>query len=291
MATPAIFWDRDNTLVADPGYIDDPDKVTLLPGAAVAVRRLGEAGFENIIATNQSGIARGLLDEPTLAKIHERIQELFTEAGARIDAIYYCPYLDGDEAKVEQYRRDSDLRKPKPGMLLKASLERKIDLVASWSIGDSLRDAKAGRAAGCRTILVRNPSKSVPDAFKDGAVDFVADSLDEAVDIVLKHTRSAAPAFTPGGTNLTGTSEVATTLQEIRSFLRMADRRSRSVDFSLTHLLGAVIQILALGILLWSVFGWFLDAGDLLGVHLLRLLLAVFLQMLALTCFVISSRR
>jgi len=291
MGTPAIFWDRDNTLVADPGYIDDPDKVALLPGAAAAVRRLAEAGFENIITTNQSGIARGLLDEPTLAKIHDRLRRLFAEADAKIDAIYYCPYLDGDEAKVEQYRRASDLRKPKPGMLLKASLERKIDLVASWSIGDSLHDAKAGRAAGCRTILIRGPATSDPDGAKDGAVDFVTDSPDDAADIVLKHTRTAAPASTPGNAGRAPAAEAATTLQEILTFLRMADRRSRSVDFSLTHLIGTVVQILALGVLLWAVFGWFLAAEDLLGVHLLRLLLAGFLQMLALTCFVISSKK
>jgi len=291
MGAPAIFWDRDNTLVADPGYIDDPDKVALLPGAAAAVRRLAEAGFENIIATNQSGIARGLLDEPTLAKIHDRLHRLFAEAGAGIDAIYYCPYLDGDEAKVPQYRRGSDLCKPKPGMLLKASLERKIDLVASWSIGDSLRDAKAGRAAGCRTILIQSPATTDPDGVKDGAVDFVADSIDAAAEIVLNHTRTAAPASTPGSTGQAGTVDAAATLQEILAFLRMADRRSRSVDFSLTRLVGTVVQILALGVLLWAVFGWFLWAEDPLGVHLLRLLLAVFLQMFALTCFMISSKR
>jgi len=291
MGTPAIFWDRDNTLVADPGYIDDPDKVSLLPGATDAVRRLAEAGFENIIVTNQSGIARGLLDEPTLARIHEKLQELFAKAGAQIDAIYYCPYLDGSEATVKEYRRDSDLRKPKPGMLLKASLDRKIDLVASWSIGDSLRDAKAGRAAGCRTILIRSPAKNEPEAEKNGAVDFVVDSLSEAVDIVFKHTQTTSSTSAPNQTNQADPTDSAATLQEILSFLRMLDRRSRSVDFSLTHLLGTVIQILALGVVLWAVSGWFLSAEDLLGVHLLRLLLAVFLQMLALTCFVISSKK
>ena len=76
--------------------------LSLLPGAAAALKRLAEAGFENIIATNQSGIARGLLDETTLERIHDRLRELLAADGAYIHAIYYCPYLDGDEAKVEQ---------------------------------------------------------------------------------------------------------------------------------------------------------------------------------------------
>ena len=136
MGKAAIFWDRDDTLIADPGYLDDPGKVELLPGAAEAVKRLADAGFENIVVTNQSGIARGLFNEADLDKIHDRLRNMFAAAGATLDAIYYCPYLPGEEAVVEQYRRESDLRKPKPGMLLRASLERKIDIVASWSIGN-----------------------------------------------------------------------------------------------------------------------------------------------------------
>ena len=100
MASPAIFWDRDKTLIADPGYINDPGQVELLPGAAAAVRRLGEAGFQNIVTTNQSGIARGLLTEQQLAEIHDWLKELMAEQGAVIDAIYYCPYLDGVEAVI-----------------------------------------------------------------------------------------------------------------------------------------------------------------------------------------------
>jgi len=292
MGKAAIFWDRDDTLLADPGYLDDPDKVELLPGAAEAVKRLAEAGFENIIVTNQSGIARGRFDEATLGRIHDRLRELFSQADAGIDAIYYCPYLPGEEAVVERYRRDSDLRKPKPGMLLQASLERKIDLVASWSIGNSLSDAQAGRAAGTRTIVICTDAqndKKRKELERNPAVDFVVDSLVQAADTVIKHTVGASR--TSRAKSPTVTSEVAAeTLQEILAFLKMVDRRSQREDFSMSRLAGTVIQIGALAAFLWSVFGWIFSPEDLLGNHLVRVLLAVFLQLLALTFFVLSSR-
>ena len=292
MSKAAIFWDRDNTLIADPGYLDDPAKVELLPGAAGAVKRLAEAGFENIIATNQSGIARGLLDEATLGKIHDRLQAMLAAAGAAVDAIYYCPYLPGDEAVVEQYRRDSDLRKPKPGMLLKASLERKIDLVASWSIGNSLRDAQAGRSAGTRTILIGRQGQvdqDLKELEKNPAVDFVADSLEAAAEIVLKHTPgSQRPAGKKAGT--AGHDEAAGVLHEILAFLKMVDRRGQREDFSLSRLAGMVVQIAAIAVFLWAVNDWIFHTEESLGNHLVRIMLAVFLQLLAMTFFVISSR-
>jgi histidinol-phosphate phosphatase family protein len=233
--------------------------------------------------TNQSGIARGKLDEPKLAEIHDRLGQLLDQQGATLDAIYYCPYLDGEEATVEAYRQDSDLRKPKPGMLIKASMERKLDLPASWSIGNSLRDAQAGRAAGCRTILVpRDPSEG--NSFrKNKAVDFLASSLDEAVDIVLKHSRpaenSSSPAESPHRTTAL--------LQEILAFLRTVDRRNRAEDFSFAKLAGAVIQIVAIAALLWGLFAMIRGAPQVT----IRLLLAMVLQMMALTFFLLSQKR
>jgi D-glycero-D-manno-heptose 1,7-bisphosphate phosphatase len=292
MGKAAIFWDRDDTLLADPGCLDDPDKVELLPGAAEAVKRLAEAGYENIIVTNQSGIARGRFDESTLGRIHDRVRELFTQAGANIDAIYYCPYLPGEEAVVERYRRDSDLRKPKPGMLLQASLERKIDLVASWSIGNSLGDAQAGRAAGTRTILICTDvrdDKKRKELERNPTVDFVVDSLTQAADTVIKHTVGTSRSMGAKVPTVAGDT-IASTLQEILAFLKTVDRRSQREDFSISRLAGTVIQIGALAAFLWSVFGWIFLPEDLLGNHLVRVLLAVFLQLLALTFFVISSR-
>ncbi len=284
MALAAVFWDRDGTLIEDPGFISDPDQVKLLPGAAEALCRLADAGLENVIATNQSGIARGLLDEPTLERIHDRLREALAAGAASIDAIYYCPYLDGEEAAVEAYRRDSDLRKPKPGMLLQASLERNLDLAASWSIGDSVGDAQAGRDAGCRTILVAGDSYARSAAERQKEVDFVAASLGEAVDIVLKHTRTAR------GEQADHTDhETPAILREILTFLRMVDRRGQAEDFSLARLAGAIVQILALAALVYAFFG--LIRNDDLGVQIIRLLYTLVLQLIAITFFMLSSRK
>lgn len=283
MTTAAVFWDRDNTLVEDPGYLNDPEQVKLLPGAAKAIRRLADAGFENIIVTNQSGIARGLLDEPTLERIHVRLRELLAAEGAELDAIYHCPYLDGPEATVEAYRLESDLRKPKPGMLAKASLERQIDLSASWMIGNSLTDTQAGRAAGCRTVLVANGTVN-----RDRSVDFVAASLDEAVDVVLKHTVSATFS-SPSGAPTENAGTVNKTLQEILAFLRTVDRRNQAEDFSLGRLAGIIVQMLALAALVWAVFG--MIRGEEYGAQIVKLLFTLVLQALALTSFLVSSKK
>lgn len=288
MAGAAVFWDRDDTLIRDPGYISDPGQVELLPGAADALKRLTAAGFENIIVTNQSGIARGLFDEPTLERIHDRMVGLFAAEGARIDAIYYCPYLAGEEAKVEQYRQDSELRKPKPGMVLQAALERKIDLAASWMIGDSLHDAQAGKAAGCRTVIINDPDDPAP-VRKGGDVDFIAGSVEEAAEIVLRYTRrSNPPEATPRSAPAVGPDPAAATLQEILAFLRTVDRRSRAEEFSLARLAGSVLQIVAVAALLWAVFGW-LRGGTLDA--FVRLQFAIVVQLMALTSFILPSRK
>jgi D-glycero-D-manno-heptose 1,7-bisphosphate phosphatase len=301
MSSVAVFWDRDNTLIRDPGYISDPEQVELLPGAAEALKRLSAGGFENIIVTNQSGIARGLFDEATLERIHDRMVALFADQGAKIDAIYFCPYLPGDEAKVDKYRQDSELRKPKPGMILQASLERKLDLAGSWMIGDGVHDVQAGRAAGCRTILIRRPDAAEP-VRKTAEADFVVDSVEEAAETVLKYTRRA------GGGNGEGTAgpakrdtaatkrdesepagDVAAILQEILSFMRQVDRRSRADEFALGRLLGAMAQIIALGALTWVIFGWLRD--EVRTELLVRLGFASLFQLMALTCFSLSPRK
>ena len=162
MTTRAVFLDRDGTIIEDTSYVDDPAKVRLLSGVADAIRRFGDASYLVVIVSNQSGVARGMFDEATLSAVHQRVDELLAERGATLDGAYYCPYLDSAEATVETYRRDSDLRKPKPGMLLQAAEELNIDLERSWMIGDSSRDIEAGKRAGCRTIRIA--AQPDPDA-------------------------------------------------------------------------------------------------------------------------------
>lgn len=186
-ARPAIFVDRDNTLIADPGYLRDPNQIRILPGVPDAVKRLREAGFAVVIVTNQSGVARGYFTEDELRAVHERLQEVLAQQGAAVDAIYYCPFLPGRDAVVEDYRQDSDLRKPKPGMILKAADDMRIDLAQSWMVGDSARDVQAGNAAGCRTILLGSGATD-PDARPSHTMS----NFPAAADFILRETKRLA---------------------------------------------------------------------------------------------------
>jgi D-glycero-D-manno-heptose 1,7-bisphosphate phosphatase len=110
-------------------------------------------GFALVVATNQSGIARGYFSEEQMHAFHRLLQDELAQAGVRIEAFYHCPFHP--EASVSEYRRDSPLRKPRPGMLLLAADELGLDLAASYAIGDKRSDVLAGQAAGCQAILVQ----------------------------------------------------------------------------------------------------------------------------------------
>lgn len=182
MKRKAVFLDRDDTLIADPGYISDPTQVKLISGAAAALTALQKMGYLLIVATNQSGIARGYFTERQLDQIHHHLKKLLADEGAYLDAIYYCPYHP--EGTVAEYAKDSDLRKPNPGMLLQAAKDFDIDLSQSWMIGDSYRDIAAGKRAGCKTILLDTPGKPQVKAPEDPEPDKRAVNLREAVNIV-----------------------------------------------------------------------------------------------------------
>lgn len=143
----------------------------VFPGAGAALARLRAGGFLTIIVTNQSGIARGIFDDRDLRAIHATlVDQLAVEAGA-VDAIYYCPHLEG--GKIPPYGRACNCRKPAPGMLLEAANELDIDLADSFMVGNTLADIEAGRAAGCRTLLIA-PEGSGPGRADAVAVDFAA---------------------------------------------------------------------------------------------------------------------
>lgn len=188
MANKAVFLDRDNTLIEDPGYLSDPAAVRLLPGVDLAIKSLAQCGYKTVVVTNQSGIARGLLTEEALERIHGEMRRQLAERGAHLDAIYYCPFHP--EGTVEQYAKDSDLRKPKPGMLLKAAKDLDIDLSASWLVGDGARDIEAGQRAGCRTVRVRTkPSqRMMPGEESDESVqaDHTVRNLVDAARVILR---------------------------------------------------------------------------------------------------------
>lgn len=183
MSQKAVFLDRDDTVIDDPGYINEPEQVTLLPGAAEAVIQFKRMGYKVIIITNQSAIARGMLTEDKLAKIHQRLRNLLFAEGAKIDGLYYCPFHP--DGTVAEFAKESPLRKPSPGMLHQAAEELDLDLPQSWMIGDRYRDVQAGKAAGCHTILVDVPGKNrEKNTTPEMQPDRKAVNLREAVNIV-----------------------------------------------------------------------------------------------------------
>ncbi len=172
----AVFLDRDgviNQRAADGGYILGWGQFEFVPSAAEAIRMLNQAGWLVIVVTNQRAVAKQLLIESELCQIHQKMAEKLSNEGARIDAVYYCPH------DVED---DCQCRKPKPGMILQAAREHGIELSASWTVGDDLRDIEAGQAAGCRTIWIRSASAA---GRTEPAPKPTVESLAAAVAIIL----------------------------------------------------------------------------------------------------------
>jgi len=191
MSNKAIFLDRDGTLIEDPGYLNHPEQVKLLEGVAEALIELRNMGYMLIVTTNQSAVARGIVSEKILGEIHNRLRQLLAERGAYLDQIYYCPYHP--DGVIPKYRKESEWRKPNPGMLLAASEDMDIDLSQSWKIGDSSRDIEAGLRAGCKTILVTRLSRYTttygkPDEAKP---DYKSVNMKEAVNIIKQYHRSS----------------------------------------------------------------------------------------------------
>lgn len=193
MSEKAIFLDRDNALIEDPGYINHPDQVKLLDGVAEALIELKALEYKLIVVTNQSAVARGIVTEKVLGEIHDRLEQLLAEQNVSLDRIYYCPYHP--DGVVPKYSKESNCRKPAPGMFQKAAVEMDLDLSQSWCIGDSSRDVEAGRRAGCKTILIDTPSHQKPSGsslLPEGVVpDYKAINAKEAVNIIKQYLRSS----------------------------------------------------------------------------------------------------
>jgi D,D-heptose 1,7-bisphosphate phosphatase len=182
MSNKAIFLDRDGTLIEDPGYINHPDQVELVDGVAEALIELKTLNYKLIVVSNQSGVARGIVAEEVLGEIHNRLKHLLAEKGAYLDQVYFCPYHP--DGVVPKYRKESDWRKPNPGMLLAAAKEMDIDLDQSWLIGNSDRDIEAGSRARCKTILIHPPSSHTKPEFGRSNPDYKAVNLKEVTNII-----------------------------------------------------------------------------------------------------------
>jgi D-glycero-D-manno-heptose 1,7-bisphosphate phosphatase len=189
----AVFLDRDgviNELVyyKEQGIVDSPftvEQFKPLPWAGDAIKKLSEAGYKVVIVSNQPGIAKGHLSEETFRGIVEKMREELAKKEAFIDGEYYC--FHHPEAKVERLKANCECRKPSPGLLFQATKELNIDLSQSWMIGDGLTDVKAGKNAGCRTILLGRMKCELCQLMDemDASPDFIVPNLLEAARLVV----------------------------------------------------------------------------------------------------------
>jgi D-glycero-D-manno-heptose 1,7-bisphosphate phosphatase len=147
VASRAAFLDRDGTIIEDPGYLHEPDKLRLLPGAAAAIRQLNEHGFLVVTTSNQSGIARGLYTSADYEAVQQRLRELLNAHGARLDGSYYCPHHP-------RFTGPCECRKPGLKQFRDAAGALDIDFSQSWWVGDRLSDVQPAAALGGNGILV-----------------------------------------------------------------------------------------------------------------------------------------
>ncbi|CAN5678197.1 hypothetical protein BH09PLA1_BH09PLA1_22220 [soil metagenome] len=261
MSRPAIFFDRDNTLIACNEYLGDPEKVILVPGAADAIARGRAMGFAIVVFSNQSGVARGMFAEDDVRAVNERLDELLRAANndAIVDRHEYCPFHP--EATVENYRQDSDRRKPGAGMIHSAAEALSLDLENSWVIGDAPRDIEAGAAAGCHTIqfhdpnLPPSPAASAPELVRP---DHTASSLKQAIDLIEDgedaHTpfaqeppREKPDANPPSPVKPGSNAKLEMLAEQILYELRRGHEQ-HPTDFSVAKLVAGIAQVVSIAI-------------------------------------------
>lgn len=156
--TPAVFLDKDGTVLADVPYNVDPARMAFAPGVEEGLRLLGRGGVPLIVISNQPGVAMGLFDVQALDAVRDTLAAMFERAGARLAGMYFCPHRatrPGGPGPLA-----CACRKPQPGLLRRAAAEHDVDLAASWMVGDILDDVEAGKRVGCRTVLVDNGNET-----------------------------------------------------------------------------------------------------------------------------------
>lgn len=188
-----VILGRDGILnVYREDHVTTPDEWQPVPGALEAVARLNHAGWHTVVATNQSGIGRGMIDMASVNAVHQRMMQRLAEVGGRLDAVFFCPHTPEDNC---------DCRKPKPGLMRQIALRYGIDLRTVPMVSDTLRDLQAARAAGCEPHLVRSGrAEALTDAQVVAIVQQVPatevhDGLGDFVDFILEraHVRTSSP--------------------------------------------------------------------------------------------------
>ena len=190
----AVFLDRDGVVnelyyqqeLEIRGTPFNVNQFKLISGVPEAINSLHQSGYLVILISNQPDVAKGNMTLDAFEKIKQKMNAELAEAGAYLDGEYYC--MHHPEAKVTKYRVDCDCRKPKSGMLLKATRDLNIDLHESWMVGDNLSDIQAGKDAGCRTVLISKKKCELCSLMDERKIkpDNISSDLTEAVNAILK---------------------------------------------------------------------------------------------------------
>ena len=182
MSRPAVFLDRDGTLIRDAHFIGSPDRVEILPGAAEAICRLNAAKWPVIVVTNQSGIARGRFTVADYDRVQRRTDQLLAAQGAHIDATYLCPHHP-------DFTGPCECRKPSTALFRQAAATLDLDLARSWYFGDKLRDVLPARELGGHGVLIPTAETAGSEIDQARTEFAIAGSLDEAVARVIDSAR------------------------------------------------------------------------------------------------------
>ncbi len=220
---PAVFLDRDGTLIDQDGYLGDPDGVVAFPGAAEAMRLLSEKGWQRLVVTNQSGVARGMF---TVAQ-YRQVEQAVADAVGEPDGSFACFHLAADDGgAVEPWNTACTCRKPAPGLLLRAAEERAVDLARSVLLGDDLRDLLAAKAAGVEPVLVRTGKG------RDNEARLAEHGLGEAwvVDGVLEFAQSL-PVAGSANARVTG-APIVLDRARLGTLLSLERSRGRQIVFA-----------------------------------------------------------
>lgn len=186
---PAVFLDRDGTIIEEVGYLNRLDRLTFFPWTIDAIRAMNDAGIAVVVVTNQAGVAHGYYDETFVRETHREIEKRISEGRARVDAFYYCPHHP--RATLDAYRQACECRKPGTGMLRQAAADLGLDLARSYVVGDRWGDVELGKAAGAKSVIVTTGYASGHELRTEGAAaaDAVTDNLASAVGWIIGDLR------------------------------------------------------------------------------------------------------
>lgn len=174
---PAVFLDRDGTINEDKGYIDSPERLFIIDGAASAIKKLNSKGFKVVVITNQSGVGRGYFTREAADSVNKKLEEILKREGAHLDGIYYCPHHPDDNCEC---------RKPRIGLLEKAKNDLAIDFKKSYVIGDKGSDIEIAQGIGGKGILVLTGSGKDEKQKLNHEPSYIATDLKDAVEWIIK---------------------------------------------------------------------------------------------------------